>query len=849
MFDKEIKDNLYAILGPTNTGKTFLAFERMLGYQTGMFGFPLRLLARENYDRAVKKISSENVALITGEEKIIPKNAKYFFCTVESMPIKKNLDFVAIDEIQLCADFERGHIFTDRLLNLRGKHETVLLGSLIIKKILKELIPNIRIETRERFSKLSYTKKENIAKLKPRSAVIAFNVNEVYEIAEILRSQKGGAAVVLGALSPRTRNSQVEMYENKNVDYLVATDAIGMGLNLNINHVTFSSLKKFDGRLNRNLNVSEISQIAGRAGRYKNDGTFGLTKGNHNLDPLSIEAIENHDFELLKKIYWRNSNIDFKSISSVLNSLSLNPPNEILIKKKNAIDERSFRFLSKDDNIKNYISSSDNIKILWDVCRVPDYQKLMTESYFDFLKNVFIHLMSNNNYLPDFWINENVKRLDNVNGDIDSLSKRIGYIRTWTYISNHADWIINKEFWRKKTRNIEDRLSDELHNKLKLRFVDQQVSYFVDKINKINNFDIQIDNNNIINEQKSSIGSVKGFNFVLNEADKSKISSHAINSIKKEISKMISEKIESFMKAPSEAFQFKDISKIKINEDIEIYWGEEPIAILEKGKNIFSPNINIINSDLLDFASKDKMSKKLQKWIDEKISNLLKPIQENTNNISSHPSVRSIAYTLFQDLGSTHKSDFPSLPKNLTDKEKKDLSKLGIRTGFEFFYFPSFMKKSAIEIRAILWKIFYSHKLNEYLPLPTDGRVYFQTKLSMPKNYWPAIGYFKINNLVLRIDIFERLFFLIRKKYRFGTFIQHSDLMNLIGCNSNQLREILLYLKYDSILMGNDQLLFVLKHESKIKTKKIDKKKDIRNKLNVQKTNKGFANLGLYFNK
>ena len=326
--------NFKAILGPTNTGKTYYAFERMISYKSGIFGFPLRLLARENYDRALQKIDKKYIALITGEEKIIPEEASYFFCTVESMPIEKSVEFVAIDEIQLISDFERGHIFTDRMLNLRGNFETLLLGSLTVEKILKKLFPKIKIDYMERFSKLTYSKRKNISKTKPRSALIAFNLNEVYSIAETLRSQKGGAAVVLGALSPRTRNYQVEMYENKKVDYLVATDAIGMGLNLNIEHVAFSSLKKFDGKFHRNLHLSEIGQIAGRAGRYKNDGTFGLTRNTPDLDSHSIELIENHDFESIEKIYWRNSKLDFASISSLKNSLNKNPTFDFFIKKK-----------------------------------------------------------------------------------------------------------------------------------------------------------------------------------------------------------------------------------------------------------------------------------------------------------------------------------------------------------------------------------------------------------------------------------------------------------------------------------------------------------------------------------
>ncbi len=362
MFDNN--DNLLAILGPTNTGKTFTAFEKLFTYSSGIFGFPLRLLARENYDKAVKRIGLSNVALITGEEKILPKEAKYFFCTVESMPNNISVECVIIDEIQLSADYERGHIFTDRILNLRGNFQTIFLGSLNIENLLKKIYPNISIEKKNRFSQLTFLRKQNYSKLKPRSAIIAFNINKVYEIAESIRAHKGGTAVVLGSLSPRTRNAQVEVYENKNVDFLVATDAIGMGLNLNINHVSFSSLEKFDGRYNRNLNPSELGQIAGRAGRYKQDGTFSYTKEAGNLDPLIIQQIENHNFDNIQKIYWRNSDLDFSTIDSLLSSLKKYPVQNFFIHKKNALDEVNFRNLINDNEVKKFLVSKKKFRII-----------------------------------------------------------------------------------------------------------------------------------------------------------------------------------------------------------------------------------------------------------------------------------------------------------------------------------------------------------------------------------------------------------------------------------------------------------------------------------------------------
>ena len=841
--------NFKAILGPTNTGKTYYAFERMISYKSGIFGFPLRLLARENYDRALQKIDKKYIALITGEEKIIPEEASYFFCTVESMPIEKSVEFVAIDEIQLISDFERGHIFTDRMLNLRGNFETLLLGSLTVEKILKKLFPKIKIDYMERFSKLTYSKRKNISKTKPRSALIAFNLNEVYSIAETLRSQKGGAAVVLGALSPRTRNYQVEMYENKKVDYLVATDAIGMGLNLNIEHVAFSSLKKFDGKFHRNLHLSEIGQIAGRAGRYKNDGTFGLTRNAPDLDSHSIELIENHNFESIEKIYWRNSKLDFASISSLKNSLNKNPTSDFFIKKRNAEDEKSFISLSKDIEIKKYLNNSQNIKLLWDVCRIPDFQKLMTESYFEFLKNVFIYLMMNDNFIPDEWIDGNVKRLNNTNGDIDIISKRIAYIRTWTYISNQGKWIKNKEHWQETTRNIEDKLSDELHNKLKDRFVDDQGNFFIDKISKRNSLNLEFKDEDSIQTKRSNIGSIEGFSLKLNANSKSNNSNLVNNQAKKTVLEMIPERINSLINAPDEAITFAKIDEIFMDKPINIYWGDDKIGYLEKGDNIFSPKVNILNSDLLDSQDKDKILKRLQVWIYNKIKLLLKPINSNTNDISSFSSVRSIAYSLFNDFGYTDKNNSELFSNNLKDEEKKDLTKLGIRTGAKFFYFPSFMKKESIEFRSLLWKNYYNYNGKHLYPLPTNGRVYFISKTKIPDSYWKAIGYVRINDIFLRVDIFERFFFMVRKKFRFGPFIQNSDLMNLIGCDALLLKKILSYLNYDCAIMGNDQLIFTQKQKIKNARKK-KSKNNFLNKKPKQKIHKeSFGSLGAYFNK
>ena len=831
MLEPKKLGNLHAILGPTNTGKTFLAFERLLSYQSGIFGFPLRLLARENYDKAIKKISPDKVALITGEEKIIPSNPKYFFCTVESMPIDLNVECVAIDEVQLCSDYERGHIFTDKILNLRGSFETILLGSLTIKNILKKLFPNINIEVRDRFSKLSYTKKHNISKIKPRSAVIAFNVNSVYEIAESLRSLKGGAAVVLGSLSPRTRNAQVEIYENKNVDFLVATDAIGMGLNLNIDHIIFSSLNKHDGRFNRHLHPAEIGQIAGRAGRFQNDGTFGLTKDAKNLDPLIIQSIEEHNFDSINKIYWRNSKINFSNVSSVIQSLSLNSNQEFCINKKNAEDEISFRKLCVDTDIKDLINSPEKIKLLWDVCHIPDFQKIMNDSYIELLKNIFLTLMENDFFLPENWINVHVSKLEDYRGGIDELSKKIANIRTWTFISNQSNWLKNKNYWQEKTRKIEDYLSDQLHEKLTNRFIDISASYFFNRKNINTSKDIEIKQDKSIILDDKIYGYIYGFDLELDQNIKS-LSDFTHNHVKRKIRTMIKEKINDFIKAPSDSINFGDINNIDIKNEIKLYWGDDPIGILKKGKNIYSPIAQIINTEFIESDQKTSLNNKLQEWIDNKIKIILSPIKDQEQQKINSSEIRSITFNLFNNLGTMPINDYLKDIKKLDTEKKSLISKLGIRIGVKYFFIPNFLKKNAIELNAILWQVFNNNNLSGKFPLPKDGRVSFSSDQKMPDSYWQSIGYICINNFAVRVDVFERVFFLARKKIKFGPFIESPELMNPIGCGSNDLSEILNYCGISSVEIGNEKRLFFYNERNFFKesNKKKSKTKNLKNK-------------------
>ena len=827
----DVGGNLIAILGPTNTGKTHLAFDRLMSYQSGIFGFPLRLLARENYDKAVKRVGINNVALITGEEKFIPKEAKYFFCTVESIPKNLNVECVAIDEVQLASDYERGHIFTEHILNTRGDFETILLGSLTIKSLLLKIFSNIKIESRERFSKLSFTSNKNFSKLKPRTAVIAFNINSVYALAESLRSHRGGAAVVLGSLSPRTRNSQVEMYEEKKVDYLVATDAIGMGLNLNIDHVAFSSIEKFDGKFKRNLRPIEIGQIAGRAGRYENNGTFSLLKNAGQIDIKTIQNIEESNFDSITRIYWRNTLYDFSSVENFLASLKQFPVHNYFIHKKNAVDELNFRFLIDDKDIRKLLTSKDRIKVLWDVCRIPDFQKLFNDTYLQFLKTIFLLLIKNEK-IPKLWLEKNILGLQNFNGGIEELSLKISQVRTWTYISNHQNWIDNEKYWQEITKKIENDLSDNLHQGLTNRFVDLTSKYFINSNNDDLNQDITVNNDKTITINNIEYGTLYGFNLKLNK-DAISHSLFSLTHVKKLVRIMIEEKINNFLNAPNESISFGKINEINFSKGINIFWGEEIIGYLTKGPNISTPIAEALNTEYISSENRLLISAKLQKWIDELIKVLLWPLKaDDSKNISAN--LRAIKFNIFENLGTLPIEQFSDYLKNISEEDKNIISKSGIRIGAKYFFVPNFLKKAPMELSALLWCLFNDYKFEGPAPLPKDGRVSFDIQNEMKKEYWSSIGYIKVNNFALRVDVFERIFFLARQKIKNGPFLDSSDLMNPVGCDRNQLKDILIFCGFSALKLNNDRDLYyngLKKHPKKIiknKTKKIQIKKNTK---------------------
>ena len=601
------KNKVTAVLGPTNTGKTFLAIETMLSFQSGMIGFPLRLLAREVYDKVIKKIDPSKVALITGEEKIIPLNAKYFLCTVESMPVDKSLEFVGVDEIQMCADSERGHIFTDRLLNLRGEKLTMLMGSNTIKSIIEKLNDDIEFINKERFSKLSFGGHKKISRIERKSAVIAFSAEEVYAIAELIRRQKGGAAIVMGSLSPKTRNAQVNLYQSGDVDYLVATDAIGMGINMDLDQVFFSNIKKFDGKKLRRLNISEIGQIAGRAGRYLNNGSFGITGDCGEINPEEIEALEQHKFPEIQNIFWRNSNLNFDNKLSLIKSLEEKPNKDWLRRIYECEDEKVLKYFLKDAPNFNFEENSDNLKTLWECCQIPDFVKKTYGHHIEVVRKVFNFLTNGNRRIPNQYMKEQLSLLDKIEGNVDSISNRIANVRTWSYVSNKSNWVENQDYWIERTKTLEDKLSDRLHEELTKSFIDKRASVLARGLKQDISFDTEIIENEKVMINKQYIGHLKGLKLELDlkvdalDADVKSLKKAARQNVGPEITKRIN--------------QIIDTKLIELKNDFKIYWNDYPIAKLIPGLDYLNPQIQLIIDEMIENDEKNKLNNFIQQWI------------------------------------------------------------------------------------------------------------------------------------------------------------------------------------------------------------------------------------------
>jgi ATP-dependent RNA helicase SUPV3L1/SUV3 len=752
---------LTAVLGPTNTGKTYLAIERMLGHESGMIGFPLRLLARENYDRIVKIKGAHQVALITGEEKIVPPGARYFVCTVESMPLDRQVSFLAVDEVQMAADPERGHFFTDRILYARGTNETMLLGADTIRPVLNRLLPDIDVVARPRFSKLSYVGPKKATRLPARSAVVGFSANEVYAIAELIRRQRGGTAIVMGALSPRTRNAQVDMFQSGEVDYLVATDAIGMGLNMDVNHVWFASLRKYDGRQLRGLRDVEIAQIAGRAGRHMNDGTFGTTIDVGGLDEETVEAIENHRFDPLRDLQWRNTDLDFRSVPALVGSLNAPPPHTALQRVREQDDQLALQTLSQQSEFMPRLHAPRRVKLLWEVCQVPDFRKTMTEEHTALLGQLFQHLTQGGERLPEDWIDSHVKRLERFDGDIDTLMTRIAHVRTWTYISHRADWIQRAAHWQERARAIEDRLSDVLHQRLTQRFVDRRAALLVRRLRDEGEMTTSVAEAGEVIVEGEHLGRIEGFRFVPDAtegpdgkvADQKAVLSAALRALRENLPT----RLQAFTAAPD--------GELVFDSQLRVCWGGGPVARLLSSGDVLAPKVEALPSDLLDGPAREEVRKRAASWVETRIRLGLSEMMDARATLEQlPPGARGIIFQLCENLGVLPRRPIEQQMAELGEEDRKALAKLGVRVGVYSLYFPSMLKPVPIRLRAGLWMIARSR--DNIPPLPIEGRTSMDLPQGAERDFYGAIGYLPLGNHAIRADMVERLAAMARAAVR-----------------------------------------------------------------------------------
>ena len=822
-------NKITAVLGPTNTGKTYLAIETMLSFESGMIGFPLRLLAREVYDKIIKKIDLTKVALITGEEKIIPSNAKYYLCTVESMPIDKNLEFVAIDEIQMCSDFERGHIFTDRLLNLRGEKLTMLLGSSTMKKIISNLNADIEFINKERLSKLTYVGHKKISRIDRKSAIIAFSTEEVYAIAELIRRQKGGAAIVMGSLSPKTRNAQVALYQSGDVDFLVATDAIGMGINMDLDHVFFSNLKKFDGKKLRRLNSSEIGQIAGRAGRYLNDGSFGITGDCSEINSEEVESLETHKFEEIRTIFWRNPNLNFNNANRLLISLDEKPNEEWLRRIHECEDEKVLKHFLKDLDKYKIKNNSKELVLLWECCQIPDFVKKTYGHHLEVVSKVFEFLTSSKGQITNRYMKEQLSYLDKLDGNVDSISNRIANVRTWSYVSNKVNWVENQDYWVERTKSLEDKLSDRLHEELTKSFIDKRASILARGLKQDALFNTKIIDNRKVVIDDQFIGELKGLKLDLDL--KVGALDTDIKSLKKAARQSISPELQNRIK------KIINNDLIELKEDFKIYWGEFPIAKLLPGKDYLKPEFNLIIDDMIDTSEQKKLQNFLEKWINKKINLILKSLIDLKNYKDNKSNIRALAYQLYENNGVIKREDVIDYTKALDQKERKILRDIGVKFGRYHIYLHKLLKPEAVSLRLILWKNFHQKYFN-FKP-PTFGLNFLESKKSLNKNFMLICGFEKFDNLFVRIDILERLFIQIinsnavEKK---NETMLVPEMLNLLGCSEDNFVKLIKTMNYKSYQKEN-KLYFKY---FPVKKKIFRNNKENLNKDNPFNTLKGF---------
>ena len=773
-----------AVLGPTNTGKTHYAIERMLGYRTGVIGLPLRLLAREVYDRIVAIRGPSVVALVTGEERIVPERTQYWVCTVEAMPLEIGADFVAIDEIQLCADPERGHVFTDRLLRARGLHETLFLGSDTMRPAIGALIPHVTFMKRDRFSTLTYLGSKKISRMPPRSAIVGFSVENVYAIAELIRRQKGGCAVVMGALSPRTRNAQVALYQNGDVDYLVATDAIGMGLNLDIHHVAFSSTAKFDGRRMRGLFPHELAQIAGRAGRHTDAGTFGVTGEARPLDDEVKDAIENHRFTPIRKLHWRNEVMEFGTVERLIRALEAPTNNDWLTRSRDADDVVALKILSEMPEVRDRLRGPADVRLLWDVCRIPDFRSSSGMEHASLLQQIFSFLKAGQ--VPSDWMAKAVSRIDKSDGDIDAISKRLAYIRTWTYVAQRKNWVEDETHWRDETRAVEDRLSDALHARLTQRFVDRRTSVLMRRLKQKETLVAEVNDKGEVTVEGEFVGRLEGFRFrqdASSSPDEARtLQQAAVQALRPEFHL----RADRFYNAPDTELDF--------TEQGGLMWGTTAVGKLVKGPEALRPQVEAFVDEEAGPDVADKVRRRLQHFIDRKTAALFEPLAAMSRDEALQGLARGFAFRLVEALGVLPRDAIAEEVKQLDQDARGALRKHGVRFGQFTIFLPLLLKPAPTRLRLVLWSL--ANGLDEFPESPPPGLVTIPNITEVPKQHYTLAGYHPAGSRAIRIDMLERLADLLRAKDSRAGFEATPDMLSITGMTLEQFADLMAGLGY-----------------------------------------------------
>lgn len=779
------RGRIEAVLGPTNTGKTHYAIERMLAYRTGVIGLPLRLLAREVYDKIVKARGPSVVALVTGEERIVPDRAQYWVCTVEAMPEGLGAEFVAIDEIQLCADPERGHVFTDRLLRSRGLHETLFLGSDTMRGAIAALVQGVVFTRRERLSELTYMGAKKLSRMPARSAIVGFSVENVYAIAELLRRQKGGAAVVMGALSPRTRNAQVELYQSGEVDYLVATDAIGMGLNLDIRHVAFSALAKFDGRRMRPLQPNELAQIAGRAGRHMESGTFGVTGEARPLSDDLAEAITSHQFLPVKKLQWRNARLEFGTAKRLIQSLETQTNDDWLSRARDADDVLALKALSEVPAIRDAVVSGPVVRLLWDVCRIPDFRGISHAEHTSLLETIF-GFLSDVGRIPDDWMSGQVKRIDRMDGDIDTLSKRLAYIRTWTYVAQRKGWLDDESHWREVTRAVEDRLSDALHERLTQRFVDRRTSVLLRRLKQKESLVAEVNDIGEVTVEDQLIGRLEGFRFIQDQTASPDEAKTLRQASLQALSPHFHLRADRFYNAPD--------TEIDYTEQGGLMWGEHAVGKLAAGSEPMKPQVQVFVDEEAGADVIQKVERRLQHFIDRKIAALFEPLIALQRDETLTGLARGFAFRMVENNGIIRREDVAADVKALDQDARGSLRKHGIRFGQFTIFLPQLLKPAPTRLRLVLWSL--TKNLQEFPESPPPGLVTVPVQKDVPAGYHTMSGYRAAGERAIRIDMLERLADLLRAKDTRGGFESTADMLSITGMTLEQFAVLMAGLGY-----------------------------------------------------